>query len=72
VGPPAKGLPQALSAMPHWAMAHVESAASTARNALSPSSHQNEWSTAIACSKRRRASGVQETGNDTRPSWSVL
>ena len=54
-GPPANGLPQALSARPQYAIAQVLSAASTAPNARSPSSHQNECSTAIACSKRCRA-----------------
>ena len=68
-GPPANGLPQALSARPQYAIAQVLSAASTAPNARSPSSHQNECSTAIACSNPWRALAVHETGNTTRPSW---
>src|SRR5215211_9295340 len=52
LGPPANGLPQALSAIPQYAMEQVESAARTSPKARSHSSHQNEWSTAMACSKR--------------------
>jgi hypothetical protein len=50
-----------------YAMAQVESASRTSPKARSPSSHQKEWSTAMACSKRRWAAGVQETGKVTRP-----
>src|SRR4051812_39105062 len=67
VGPPANGLPQAFIASPQYAIAHLESASSTLLNAASPSSHQNEWSTAMARSKRRPASGAQETGKVTFP-----
>jgi hypothetical protein len=67
-GPPANGLPQALIASPHCAMAQLESAASTAPKALSAASHQNECSAARACSNLGRAAWAQETGNATRPS----
>src|SRR5512133_3760277 len=53
-------------------MAQVESAATTSPKARLPSSHQKECSTAIAYSKRCRATGVQDTGNSTcpnRPIW---
>jgi hypothetical protein len=52
VGPPANGLFHAFMARPQYAMAQLESAASTLPNAWSPCSHQNECSTAIAASNR--------------------
>src|SRR5437773_6826794 len=67
--PPANGLPQALSASPHCAIAHVESSRATAWNAPCPSSHQNECSNVIACSKSFCAAALQEMGNTTRPSF---
>jgi hypothetical protein len=52
-------------------MAQVESAASTSLKARSPSSHQKEWSTAMACSNFFCAAELQETGNTTRPNLPI-
>ena len=45
-------------------MAQVESASSTPWKAASPSSHQNECSTAMARSNRRPASGAGDRKGD--------
>src|SRR6266849_3224864 len=70
-GPPANGLPHALSAIPQYAIAHVESASATAWNAACPCSHQNECSNASARLKRCCASGLHEIEKTTRPSCSA-
>src|SRR5215212_4305486 len=57
--------------MPQPAIAQPGSCASTSRNALSPSPHQNECSSATARCSFGCTAAEQELANDTLPSFSA-
>ena len=69
--PGANGLPQRLSAMPHFAIAHDGSVVSVALNASIARPNSNEWSSATARLNCGCAAALHEVSKETVPSFSA-